>query len=103
MGSSSAPIRGGGGRARNRPPEPLGRGEATGDQPDRGALDIALAAGDLAGEPQARRRLQAQQRIEQHAAEFKQRVAMQAAEPRELGRLKTRRMARSTRHSARRI
>ena len=34
--------------------EPLGGGEAAGDQADRGALDIAFAAGDLAGEAQAR-------------------------------------------------
>ena len=39
-------------RRRERPAEPLGGGEASGDQADRGALDIALAAGDLAGEAQ---------------------------------------------------
>ena len=40
--------------------EPLGGGEAAGDQADRGALDIAFAAGDLAGEAQARARLEPQ-------------------------------------------
>ena len=44
--------RGAGGSGR-RLAEPLGGGEAPGQQPDRGALDIALAAGDLAGEAQA--------------------------------------------------
>ena len=34
--------------------KPLGRGEAPGQEPDRGALDIALYAGDLAGEADAR-------------------------------------------------
>ena len=35
--------------------QPLSGGEAAGDEADRGAFDIALAAGDLAGEAQARR------------------------------------------------
>ena len=34
---------------------PLGRGEAAGEQADRGRFHIALAAGDLAGEAQPRR------------------------------------------------
>ena len=54
--ASSAPsavVGGGGARCW---PSALGRGEAAGEQPDRGALDIALDAGDLAGEAQARHR-----------------------------------------------
>ena len=44
-------------RGLERPSEPLGGGEPAGDKADRGAFDIALAAGDLAGEAQARRSL----------------------------------------------
>ena len=55
----SAVVAGGGGK---RPAEALGGGEAAGQQADRGALDVALAAGDLAGEAQARHGLQAQRR-----------------------------------------
>ena len=40
--------------------EPLGGGEAPGDEADRRALDIALAAGDLAGEAQPRLGLEPQ-------------------------------------------
>jgi hypothetical protein len=38
----------------------LGSGEATGQQADAGAFDIAFAAGDLAGKAQAGARLQRQ-------------------------------------------
>ena len=55
-------------RGLERPAQPLGGGEAAGDEADRGAFDIALAAGDLAGEAQARRSLQAQTRVEQARA-----------------------------------
>ena len=40
----------------NAQAEPFGGGEAPGDEADRRALDIALAAGDLAGEAQPWRR-----------------------------------------------
>ena len=63
--------------------EPLGGGEAAGEQADRGGLDIALAAGDLAGEAQARHRLQAQRAVEQ-LRRIEEGVAVQAAEPGEL-------------------
>ena len=52
----SAPIAVVGGGGARLAAEPLGRGEAAGDEADRGAFDIALAAGDLAGEAQARAR-----------------------------------------------
>ena len=60
MWLSSAPsaVVGGGGVSSRA--EPFGGGEPAGHQADRGALDIALAAGDLAGEAQARRALQPQ-------------------------------------------
>ena len=41
-------------RQRHRPCLPLGGGEAAGQQPDRGRFHITFAAGDLAGEAQAR-------------------------------------------------
>ena len=65
MWRSSAPsaVVAGGGTARW--PQPLGGGEAAGQQADGGALDIALDAGDLAGEAQARLGLQAQRAVEQ--------------------------------------
>src|SRR5208337_5076489 len=53
-------YRGRGRRGRERPAQPFGGGEPARDQPDRGALDIALAAGDLAGEAKPRRRLEPQ-------------------------------------------
>src|ERR1700730_6727452 len=43
----------------------LGGGELAGHESDGGAFDIALAARDLAGEAQARHRLQAQGGVEQ--------------------------------------
>ena len=56
MCASSAPsaVVAGGGSA--RAPQPLRRGEAPREQADRGALDVALDAGDLAGEAQPRHR-----------------------------------------------
>ena len=65
-------------------PEALGGGEAAGHQADGRALDIALAAGDLAGEAQARHRLQAQRRVEE-LRRVEIGVAVKAAEARELG------------------
>src|SRR5258708_4003305 len=63
---------------------PLGGGELAGHESDGSAFDIAFAAGDLAGEAQARHRLQAQGRIEQTRT-VEKRVAVQPAQPRELG------------------
>jgi hypothetical protein len=40
--------------------EPFGAREAAGQQADRGGFHIALAAGDLPGKAQARRRVQPQ-------------------------------------------
>ena len=67
----------------------LGRGEAAGEQADRGALDIALAAGDLPGEADVAARLQPQRRIEQFGR-ADEGVAVQPAQPRELGILQAR-------------
>ena len=60
--------------------EPFGGGEAPGDEADRGALDIALAAGDLAGEAQPRRGLEAQALIEE-PGRIQVSVAVDAAQP----------------------
>ncbi len=64
----------------------LGGGEASGDQADRGALDIAFAAGDLAGEAQPRVGLEPKAGVEEFGR-VEIGVAMDAAEPRELGAL----------------
>ncbi len=61
-----------------RPREPAGH------QADGGALDITLAAGDLAGEAQSRHGLQAQRAVQQARA-VEEGVAVQASQPRELG------------------
>ena len=76
----------GGGRRRRRPgcAEALGGGGAAGQQADGGALDVALAAGDLAGEAQPRLGAQAQLAVEQ-LGRVEEGVAVQPAEPRELG------------------
>ena len=79
----SAPIAVVGGGGSSAQPQPLGGGEPAGDEADRGALDIALAAGDLAGEAQARRGLQAQTGVEQ-ARGIEIGVAVHAAETGEL-------------------
>jgi hypothetical protein len=75
--------RGGRRKRRQLDPEPFGGGEAARDQADRGAFDVAFAAGDLAGEAQAGRGPQAQAAVEQ-PRRIQERVAVQAAEPREL-------------------
>ena len=67
----------------------LGGGEAPRQEPDGGALDIALAAGDLARQADMRRCLHAQGEVEQARA-VDEGVAMQAAQPRELGPLQPR-------------
>src|SRR5581483_7841113 len=82
-------MRGGRWRCRNALAQPLGGREAPGEQPDRSRLHIALAAGDLAGKAQPRRRLEPQRRVEQ-LGRIEERIAMHAAEPRELGLLEAR-------------
>jgi sulfur dioxygenase len=62
----------------------LRSGEAAGQQADAGAFDITLAAGDLAGEAQARPRLQRQRTVEQRRR-VDVGVAVQAAEAGEFG------------------
>src|SRR5262245_23470380 len=76
-------MRGGGGRRRDRLAAPLRRRKAAGEQADRRRLDIALAAGDLAGEAQPRLGPQAQCAIEQ-LRRIEEGVATQPAEPGEL-------------------
>ena len=83
MWPRSAPNAVVGGGRRERLAEPFGGGEAAGEQADRRRLDIALAAGDLAGEAQARHRLQPQRPVEQ-LRRIEEGVAVEAAEPREL-------------------
>src|SRR5271168_5041760 len=63
--------------------KPLGGGEPAGDQADRRALDIAFAAGDLAGEAQAWARLQPQPGVNK-ARRIEIGVTMHPAEPGEL-------------------
>ncbi len=59
------------------------------DQADRSAFDIALAAGDLAGEAQPRIGFQSKSLVE-HFWRIQKRIAVQAAEPREIGVFKAR-------------
>ncbi len=68
---------------------PLGRRHAARHQAHGRALDVALAAGDLPGEAQPRHGLQPQPRVEQ-PRRVDEGVAVQAAEPRELGPLQPR-------------
>ena len=62
----------------------LGGGSAARQQADGGALHVALAAGDLAGEAQPGLGAQAQLAVEQ-LRRIEEGVAVQAAQPRELG------------------
>ena len=75
----------GGGRRRQRGnlAEPFRRGEASGEEPNRRGLDVAFASGDLPGKTQPRHCLEPKRRIEQ-LRRIEKRVAVQAAEPREL-------------------
>src|SRR5947207_2025722 len=57
--------------------------------PPRYARHRSLAAGDLAGEAQPRHRLESQRAVEQ-LRRIEKRVAVQAAEPRELGAIEAR-------------
>src|SRR5262245_40342265 len=75
---------GGGRRQRRRRAVALGGREAPGQKSDRGGFHIAFAAGDLAGKTQPRLGLEPQGRVEQERR-VEEGVAMQAAEPRELG------------------
>ena len=96
MWASSAPCAVSGGGGARRLAQRLGGGEPAGQQADGGALDIALAAGDLAGEADMRRRLQAQGRVEQARA-VDEGVAVQPAQPRELAPAPARGSVRNTR------
>ena len=89
MWPSSAPCAVVGGGSSNGLAEPFGGGEAACQQPDRGGFHIALAAGDLAGKAQPRLRVQPQRAVEQ-LRRIEEGVAVQAAEPRELGVLQPR-------------
>src|SRR5262249_55993195 len=60
-----------------------GGGEGARQESDRGGFHIAFAAGDLPGKAQARQTFQAQSAVEQLRG-IEERVAVQAAEPREL-------------------
>src|SRR5579864_131744 len=71
------PMRGGRRRQGRDFAEPFRRGEAAGEEPDCRRFDVALAAGDLAGKAQPRRRLEAERRVEQFWR-IEERVAVQA-------------------------
>src|SRR3546814_18445987 len=62
----------------------FGRGETPREQPDRGAFDIAFAAGNLAGEADIRACLEPQRGIEQFGR-ANEGVAVEPAQPREFG------------------
>src|SRR6185437_1842829 len=81
----------GGGRRRGLEllSQPFGGGEASRDDADRSALDIALAARDLSGESEAGRGLEAKTRVEQ-ARRVEIGVAVDTAEPGEFGLLQPR-------------
>src|SRR5262245_62373639 len=70
--------------------------KAPGHEPDRSRLHISLAAGDLAGKAQPRHRLEPQRGIEE-LGRIEKRVAMQSAEPSELGSLQCRNAAEDAR------
>src|SRR4029079_6027035 len=74
---------------RKRFAAPLGSREAAGQQADRRGFDITLAAGDLAGETQARRCSEPQGFVQQ-LRRVEKRVAVNPAKPRELGLLQSR-------------
>ena len=82
-------MRGRGRRERNRFAQAFGRREAAREEPDGGGFHIAFAARDLPGKAQARHRLQPERRIEQ-PGRVQERVAMHAAQTRELGILQAR-------------
>ena len=71
-------------RGREQFPAKLGGSEARREDANGGAFDIALAAGDLAGEADVRRRLQAELAVEQFGR-ADEAVAMKTAEACELG------------------
>src|SRR5262245_42657861 len=69
---------------RKYPPAPFRSGQAPGDKPDRGRLDITLNARDLPGKAEPWVRFQPQARIEQIRA-VEEGVAVKPAEPRKFG------------------
>ena len=87
MWASRAPSAVSGGGGGKRLAAELGGGEAGGEDADRGAFDIAFAAGDLAGEADVRLRFQAKLAVQQ-LGRIDEAVAVDSAEPRELGILK---------------
>jgi hypothetical protein len=76
--------RGGGRRRRPCPPSQFGSGHQAREHADRGAFDIAFAAGDLPGKADVRRRFQAQLPVQQRGR-MDEGVAVQPAQARELG------------------
>src|SRR5690606_36257974 len=85
------------GRRRYRlPAEAFGSRHASGDEANGGALDVALDTRNLPGKAQAGVRLEAQRAVQQLRA-VEERVAMQAAEPCELGVLQPRDHAENSR------
>src|SRR6202035_5279136 len=77
-------VGGGQGRQKRRLVAPVRGGKAAGEQPDRGRFHVALAPGNLSREAQPRHRLEPQRGIEKFGR-IKEGVAMQTAEPGELG------------------
>src|SRR5262249_58442414 len=77
-------MRGRGRRGRQGPAEAFGGGKAAGQETDGGRFDIALAAGDLAGEAQPRHGVEPQRRVEEFWR-VEEGIAVQSAEPCELG------------------
>src|SRR5208282_1304487 len=71
-------------RGVERQPGPLRRREAAGEQADRGTLDIAFDPRHLAGEAQARHGQEFEPGAEQLRA-VEEGIAVESAEPRELG------------------
>src|SRR5689334_888633 len=82
-------MRRGDGRRRKCVAAPFGRRETAGEQSDRSRFNVALTAGDLAGEAPARIRRQPQARIEQFWR-IEKSIAMETAEPGKFGVLQTR-------------
>src|SRR5262245_21428193 len=72
------------GRRRKYPAAPFRRGQASGDEPDRRRLDIALDARDLPGKAEPRVRFQPQAGVEKLRA-VEESIAVKPAEPRKFG------------------
>src|SRR5580700_9067961 len=93
--SEQGAVCGGRGRQARCFAEPLRGGKPAGQKADRGRFDVALTTGDLTGEAQTRQGFEPQRLVEQ-LWRIKERVAVQAAEPRELGIGETRNGAKNT-------